>query len=315
MTDERRTSFSTGATSSTAFDLISDFGWIGVDDAATWLRPVAVACPGRPPTLDDVAALQPFERLVCFGSQRLQIGPVTTREYLVGASSPTWLSDDGSVDFPTAIPYVATSSVPHLDETGWYTVEGHFDDPGCERVRDPVGRARCRQDFMVTSVTTADPPEIFLQGSWRRLAKSPIAGRVGAASAWTGTEVLIWGGDLFDGSTSAHVPDGARYDPVADRWALLPAAPISGRVGAFGGWTGSEFFVWGGYERHGDTESPAIDGALFDPVADRSEVLPPAPLPPSAAVAARIRPDVDDGAVDWNGARRLLGGHAIRSRL
>lgn len=256
----------------------SDFVWMGVDDALASLRPVAVDCPTGPPTLGAIAALQPFERLVCSGGRQVQLGPVTTREYQVGASSPTWLSSDGSVDFPIAIPYVISASVSPLDQTRWYSVEGNFDDPGCQREADPVARARCRQQFVLTAATPTDAPAIFLDGKWRRIAESPLAGRTGAVSVWTGKEVVVWGGDAFDGSTSQYIPDGARYDPVADRWRRLPPAPIKGRIGAFGVWTGTTFLVWGGYEWRGGTDVPALDGALFDPATNRWELVPAAPL-------------------------------------
>lgn len=280
----------------------SDFGWIGVDDALASLRPVAVACPSWPSTLAAVAALQPFERLVCSGGRQLELGPVTTREYQVGASSPTWLSSDGSVDFPIAIPYVISPSVSSLDPSRWYSVVGHFNDLGCERESDPVAGARCRQQFVLTAATPTDAPAIFLDGTWRRIAESPLSGRTGAASAWTGKEVLIWGGDAFDGATSQYIPDGAGYDPVADRWRRLPAAPITGRVGAFGVWTGKVFLVWGGYERHGDAEVPVLDGALFDPVTDRWEPLPAAPFDRSQAATAT-----------WTGTELVVFSARMRS--
>lgn len=256
----------------------SDFVWMGVDDAFASLRPVAVDCPTGPPTLGAIAALQPFERLVCSGGRQVELGPVTTRDYQVGASSPTWLSSDGSVDFPIAIPYVISASVSPLDQNRWYSVKGNFDDPGCQREADPVARARCRQQFVLTATTPTDAPAIFLDGTWRRIAESPLAGRTGAVSAWTGKEVIVWGGEAFDGSTSQYIPDGARYDPVADRWRRLPPAPIKGRIGAFGVWTGTTFLVWGGYERRGGTDVPALDGALFDPAMSRWELMPTAPL-------------------------------------
>lgn len=281
----------------------SDFGWIGVDDALASLRPVAVACPSGPSTLAAVAALQPFERLVCSGGRQLELGPVTTREYQVGASSPTWLSSDGSVDFPIAIPYAVSPSVSSLDPNRWYSVVGHFDDTGCEGESDPVAGARCRQQFVLTAATPTDAPAIFLDGTWRRTAESPLSGRTGAASAWTGKEVLIWGGDAFDGATRQYIPDGAGFDPVTDRWRRLPAAPISGRVGAFGVWTGNVFLVWGGYERHGDTEAPALDGALFDPVSDRWEPLPAAPLDQSQAATTST----------WTGSELVVFSARMRS--
>ena len=281
----------------------SDFGWLTVDDAATSLRPIAVDCPDGGPTLGSIAALQPFERLVCFAGRQIHLTPVTTREYQVGASSPTWLSSDGSVDFPIAIPYVISRSVSSLDRNRFYSVDGHFDDPGCDREADPVAGARCRQQLVLTAAIPTDPPAIFLDGTWRRIAKSPLSGRTGAASAWTGKEVLIWGGDAFDGSTSQYMPDGAGYDPVADRWRRLPAAPISGRVGAFAVWTGTMFLVWGGYGRHGDTETPVLDGALYDPVEGRWELLPAAPIDRSEAATTAT----------WTGTELVVFSARMRS--
>ena len=281
----------------------SDFGWLTVDDAEKSLRPTAVECPGGAPTLGSIAALQPFERLVCFAGRQIHLTPVTTREYQVGASSPTWLSGDGSVDFPIAIPYVISASVSSLDQNRFYDVDGHFDDPGCARESDPVAGARCRQRFVLTAATTTDPPAIFLDGTWRRIAHSPLSGRTGAASAWTGKELLIWGGDAFDGSTSEYTPNGAGYDPVVDRWRRLPAAPITGRVGAFGVWTGTAFLVWGGYGRHGETETPVLDGALYDPVEERWELLPAAPIDRSEAATTAT----------WTGTELVVFSARMRS--
>ena len=55
-------------------------------------------------------------------------------------------------------------------------------------------------------------------GEWRRIAPAPFEGRRNHAAAWTGSEMLIVGGD---GRT-----DGAAYDPVADAWRQLPPAPF-----------------------------------------------------------------------------------------
>jgi hypothetical protein len=280
----------------------SDFGWIGREEALASLRPVAIDCPTRPPTLSAIAALQPFERLVCLGGREIELGPVTTRAYEVGASSGTWLSSDGSVDFPIAIPYIAPS-IAALDSNRWYRVAGHFDDPGCEREGDAVASTRCRQQFVLTGATESDAPAIFLGGTWRRIAESPLSGRTGSTFAWSGSEVLIWGGDAFDGVTSQYIPDGGAYDPVADRWRRLPAAPIGGRLAAFGAWTGRQFLVWGGYERNGDVETQMVDGALFNPATDRWELLPPAPLEKNSAAATAI----------WIGSELVVFSAGMRS--
>lgn len=53
---------------------------------------------------------------------------------------------------------------------------------------------------------------------WRTVAAGPLEGRRNHAAAWTGSEMLVVGGD---GRT-----DGAAYDPIADSWRRLPPAPF-----------------------------------------------------------------------------------------
>lgn len=121
-------------------------------------------------------------------------------------------------------------------------------------------------------------------GRWTTLPPAPIAYRSSPASAWTGRELLVWGGSSAD---RVDVPrdDGAGYDPRADRWRLLPAAPIPGRTQASAVWTGHEFIVWGGF----DTPTPPHvtgDGAAYDPAANRWRPLPASPLEPRAGAVA-----------------------------
>jgi len=55
-------------------------------------------------------------------------------------------------------------------------------------------------------------------GEWRPMAAAPIAGRTSAASAWTGRELVIWGGIVplsgAGSQTRIESPaDGHRLDP------------------------------------------------------------------------------------------------------
>ena len=81
-------------------------------------------------------------------------------------------------------------------------------------------------------------------GSWRRIATPPIPPAGGMAAAWTGRQLVVWGGQAADGQEPAG--DGAAYDPAADRWEELPPAPIAARFGASAVWTGREVLFWGG---------------------------------------------------------------------
>jgi hypothetical protein len=120
--------------------------------------------------------------------------------------------------------------------------------------------------------------------TWRSIAAFPLEGRARAATAWTGSELLVWGGvtSLYSGPRTV-LGDGAAYDPVADRWRELPPAPLSPRAGASAVWTGDRLIVWGGVAELGsdDTAPPTMrhlrDGAIYDPAADSWTAMAPGP--------------------------------------
>jgi hypothetical protein len=121
------------------------------------------------------------------------------------------------------------------------------------------------------------PPSYFADGAaldvaagrWRPLSNyGALGARAGCAAAWTGALMLVWGGTMFDGSSSRVFGDGAAYDPGADRWRPLSmvGAP-AGRRNMTGVWTGEEFVIWGGLGC-GGADGPCGDGAAYDPARD-----------------------------------------------
>ena len=82
--------------------------------------------------------------------------------------------------------------------------------------------------------------------TWRAmsLTNAPSA-RSRFGSAWTGREVVIWGGSGLPANHSFGT--GGRYDPASDRWTsiALGDAPIP-REGNTVVWTGHAAIVWGG---------------------------------------------------------------------
>ena len=79
-------------------------------------------------------------------------------------------------------------------------------------------------------------------GDWRSVSNlnAPTA-RTSHTAIWTGTEMIIWGGDDGFGARL----DGARYNPATDTWTSMQNAPIA-RNGHKAIWTGTEMIVWGG---------------------------------------------------------------------
>jgi N-acetylneuraminic acid mutarotase len=136
-------------------------------------------------------------------------------------------------------------------------------------------------------------------GRWSRLEAAPIPDRDHPVGAWTGKELLVWGGQSGQHGTVLH-GDGAAYDPSRRAWRQLPPAPLTPRTGAAATWTGRELIVWGGYDRSdGKSESlhAAADGAAYDPARGTWRRLPPAPL---SALA--------DATAMWTGREVLVVG-------
>jgi hypothetical protein len=116
-------------------------------------------------------------------------------------------------------------------------------------------------------------------GEWREVPPAPGGPRCGAAAAWTGEDLLVWGGhdavgpprpgDLRD--------DGVAFSPETGEWRQLPAAPIAARHGMVSAWTGEELVVWGGTGAAGEQFA---DGAAFAPAADEWRAIADAPLQP-----------------------------------
>ncbi|MGI8808681.1 MAG: Kelch repeat-containing protein [Acidimicrobiales bacterium] len=125
--------------------------------------------------------------------------------------------------------------------------------------------------------------------AWRKLPSSPLSARAPAVTAWTGKEMIAWGGVAAEGVLA----DGAAYDPARDRWRPLAPGPLSARDGVSSAWTGRELVIWGG----GDLDKGLPDGAAYDPATDRWRTIALAPLSPRAG-----------GAAAWTGREMVVWG-------
>lgn len=99
---------------------------------------------------------------------------------------------------------------------------------------------------------------------WRRLARMESP-RYGAQAVWTGTRLLVWGGNTAPGGSKVS-RRALSYDPATNRWTSLPSATrlLARHVDPVVAWTGHELIVWGGW-----TGRPPYrgfdDGAVFVP--------------------------------------------------
>ena len=99
----------------------------------------------------------------------------------------------------------------------------------------------------------------------------PVLARRGHSAVWTGTEMILWGGNDKNG---VPLNTGARYNPAAGTWTPINTtnAPTP-RVNHRAVWTGTEMIVWGGltpaFSIFGGGSSVTTNtGARYNPAAD-----------------------------------------------
>ena len=82
-------------------------------------------------------------------------------------------------------------------------------------------------------------------------------------AVWTGTEMIVWGGNIGVSPNLTGVNTGSRYNPSTDTWAeISTGANVPGpRYRHTAVWTGTEMIVWGGY----GTGAYENTGGRYDP--------------------------------------------------
>lgn len=91
--------------------------------------------------------------------------------------------------------------------------------------------------------------------------------RAYASGVWTGTQLIVWGGETFGRATvETAFNTGGIYDPATNTWkAISTTGAPSARAGHVAVWTGTKMIVYGGLVE----SSPVVyrnDGGIYDPV-------------------------------------------------
>ncbi len=99
--------------------------------------------------------------------------------------------------------------------------------------------------------------------AWTPIPAAPIAGRWKHTMVWTGTELIVWGGQ----NGAGYLRDGARYDPKTKIWIKFadPPALFEGRIENAAVWSGKELIVWGGVGAYVSPTYGKNDGARYLP--------------------------------------------------
>jgi len=123
-------------------------------------------------------------------------------------------------------------------------VWGGYPDRGCcPPPVDSGGRYNPSTDSWVMTTITGAP-----------------AARNRTSAVWTGSEMIVWGGETSDNS-------GGRYSPATDSWVATSTsgAPPAREGGYTAVWTGSEMVIWGGYV---GMVGPVNTGGRYNPSTD-----------------------------------------------
>ncbi len=177
--------------------------------------------------------------------------------------------------------------------------------------------------------------------SWTVIPTPAGAHRRAAQAVWTGTEMILMGGEQPGGPPSAwrynpttgawtqtanhavlnnlnganvawtgtHVllwggasnPNGARYTPAADTWTVLPAPGADARVDSSAVWTGTDLLGWGG--RFVSSGDETDDGRRYNLAANAWSALS---VPPGTGETS----ERTDAVAVWAGDRLVVWGGA-----
>jgi len=130
------------------------------------------------------------------------------------------------------------------------------------KVEAPIHNAAYAASASYTLPIISSGPNGCTDDTWIVTTTNAPTGRVAHTAVWTGTEMIVWGGEDAFGN---HFNTGGRYNPSTDSWipTSLTNAP-DGRANHTAVWTGSEMIVWGG-----QTNSTRLNtGGRYNPATD-----------------------------------------------
>jgi N-acetylneuraminic acid mutarotase len=121
--------------------------------------------------------------------------------------------------------------------------------------------------------------------------------RTNFASAFTGTELLVWGGMILDDSHPFVLNDGGAYNLATNTWSSIShtGAPVA-RLGSLSVWTGSKLIVWGGQSDL--TADTFVDGGVYNRATDTWSMMNSVNAPSTRRYASAV----------WSGREMIVWG-------
>ena len=177
-------------------------------------------------------------------------------------------------------------------EQAWakQTFEQWWDETAAQwPVIDQALRGQFKLEPLLPDTRSSSDP-----GAW--LIRDHPEARYRHTAIWTGSEMIVWGGQV-----QGYLDSGARYDPATDSWTGMSrrGAPIP-RAGHVAVWSGDRMIVW-----TGTNGNRLNSGGRYDPVTDTwtSTSLIDAPSPRESTTAV------------WTGTEMIVWGGTSNGAL
>ncbi|WP_395736574.1 kelch repeat-containing protein [Prosthecobacter sp.] len=142
--------------------------------------------------------------------------------------------------------------------------------------------------------------------TWQTLPRvpgNPALPTTGFTTAWTGNEMILWGG--YDG-TSIYSNAGYRFNPTTSSWTSVSTAGApAARTGHSAVMLGGKMIVWGGQSSSGGAPPVSVnlyqDGGIYDPVANTWQSVTASNAPPYRTEATVTT--ASDRIIVWAGVQ------------
>lgn len=126
---------------------------------------------------------------------------------------------------------------------------------------------------------------------WTALSSAAVPdARADAAVAWTGSSLMIFGGN----NDAGWLSNGAVWSSAGNLWSAIPSGSLDPRKDAASVWTGSEFIYWGGVNAAGQIGT----GGRYNPSTQLHQHLPPSGSPSDRLGHTAV----------WSGAEMIVWG-------
>jgi N-acetylneuraminic acid mutarotase len=154
--------------------------------------------------------------------------------------------------------------------------------------------------YLLPRIPTALKSEGTCADVWAATStvNAPV-GRHAHTAVWTGSEMIVWGGEAVSG----YLNTGSRYNPTTDSWTAISTSGVpAARSQHTAVWTGSEMIVWGGV---GNGPTYVNTGGRYNPSTNSWTTLSTTNAP-----AGRFR-----HTAVWTGTEMIIWGGSNPSAL